>query len=128
MNNNSSTIDIGVNLTNKSLMLDLEQVLQRASDAGVHKIVVTGTDLIESQKAVQLCKQHPNHLVCTSGVHHHHASDWTTDSADQITQLAAQPCVRAIGETGLDFNNGTFTLAPRIFFSRVDNYLSLIHI
>ena len=104
MSNTNTTIDIGANLTNKSLMLDLEQVLQRASDAGVNKIVVTGTDLIESQKAVQLCKQHPNHLVCTAGVHPHHASDWVADTTDQITQLATQPCVRAIGETGLDFN------------------------
>jgi len=97
-------IDIGVNLTNKSLMQNLEQILQRATVAGVNKIVVTGTDLKESQKAVQLCGHHPQHLVCTAGVHPHHASDWTSDTSDQITQLAIQPCVRAIGETGLDFN------------------------
>ena len=97
-------IDIGVNLTNKSLMQDLVQVLQRATDAGVDKIVVTGTDLKESEKAVQLCTQYPRQLVCTAGVHPHHASDWTTDTSSQITQLAIQPCVRAIGETGLDFN------------------------
>jgi TatD DNase family protein len=97
-------IDIGVNLTNKSLMQNLEEILHRATVAGVNTIVVTGTDLKESQKAVQLCSHHPQHLVCTAGVHPHHASDWTSDTADKISKLAIQPCVRAIGETGLDFN------------------------
>ena len=104
MRDDNPIIDIGVNLTNKSLMQNLEPVLQRANNAGVNKIVVTGTNLKESEKAVQLCNQHPQHLVCTAGVHPHHASDWTTDTSQQIVQLATQPCVRAIGETGLDFN------------------------
>lgn len=97
-------IDIGVNLTNKSLTQNLEQVLQRAADAGISKIVVTGTNLIESEKAVHLCTQYPQQLICTAGVHPHHASDWTADTASQIMSLATQPCARAIGETGLDFN------------------------
>lgn len=104
MSNANQMIDIGVNLTNKSLMQDLEQVLQRATDAGISTIVVTGTDVKESEKAVQLCTQHPQQLVCTVGVHPHHASDWMADTAGKISKLATQPCVRAIGETGLDFN------------------------
>ena len=101
---NNQIIDIGVNLTHKNLMQNLAQVLRRATDAGINKIVVTGNNLKESEKAVQMCNQHPQYLVCTAGVHPHHASDWTTDTSDQIIQLAIQPCVRAIGETGLDFN------------------------
>jgi TatD DNase family protein len=58
-------IDIGANLTNPSLIQDLEQILQRASDVGISTIVVTGTDLKESEKAIQLCTQHPQQLVCT---------------------------------------------------------------
>jgi len=37
--------------------------------------------------------------------------------------ITLKPEVSRQLETGLDFNNGTFTLAPRIFFSRVDNYI-----
>ncbi|MCP4390608.1 MAG: hydrolase TatD, partial [Gammaproteobacteria bacterium] len=36
-------VDIGVNLTNNSLLQNLEAVMQRASNAGVNRIVVTGT-------------------------------------------------------------------------------------
>ena len=104
-------IDIGVNLTNKSLLADIEAVLQRAANAGVTQMVVTGTTLAESTRAIELCTTYPQTLVSTCGIHPHHASDWDTDSYQQLRDMAAQPCVRAIGETGLDFNRN-FSPAP----------------
>lgn len=97
-------IDIGVNLTHKSLMRDFNAVIQRALDAGVEQMVVTGTQFEDSAKAIQLCEQFPNHLVCTAGVHPHHSSEWEASSEDSLRELARHTCVRAIGETGLDFN------------------------
>ncbi len=100
----SSYIDIGANLTNKSLMQDIDGVLQRASANSVSKIVVTGTSLEESRAAIALCKRYPEQLVCTAGVHPHHASEWTETGAAELESLVNQDCVRAVGETGLDFN------------------------
>jgi TatD DNase family protein len=97
-------IDIGANLTNRSLMKDLNGVITRAADAGVRQIVVTGTNLEESSKAIELCDQYPDQLVCTIGIHPHHASDWKSDTPTSLQNLSKNACVRAIGETGLDFN------------------------
>jgi TatD DNase family protein len=97
-------IDVGVNLTNKSLQKDLDGVMERAQDAGVKQMVVTGTSIQESRQAVDLCNQYPDRLVSTCGVHPHHASDWNQDSFDELKSMAQHDCVRAIGETGLDFN------------------------
>ena len=97
-------IDIGVNLTNKSLMQDIDSVLERARQAGVGHLVVTGTNLEESQAAIALCERYPNQLVCTAGVHPHHASEWLDDYGQTFKQLANSQYLRAIGETGLDFN------------------------
>ncbi|MCP4765525.1 MAG: hydrolase TatD [Gammaproteobacteria bacterium] len=97
-------IDIGVNLTNKSLLADIDAVLQRAQQAGVVQMVVTGTSIAESEKAIELCGRYPERLVSTCGIHPHHASDWDQDSYAQLSTMAQQGCVRAIGETGLDFN------------------------
>ena len=97
-------VDIGVNMTNKSLLADLAGVLQRAADAGVSQMVVTGTTLADSAQAIELCAQHPTTLVSTCGIHPHHASDWNADSYHDLFLMAQQSCVRAIGETGLDFN------------------------
>ena len=97
-------VDIGVNMTNKSLLADLDGVLQRAADAGVSQMVVTGTTMVDSAQAIKLCAGHPARLISTCGIHPHHASDWNTDSYQDLRNLAQQSCVRAIGETGLDFN------------------------
>lgn len=97
-------IDIGVNLTNKSLLQDIDSVLARALEVGVGRLVVTGTNLEESEAAIALCERYPNQLVCTTGVHPHHASEWQGDSDRSLKSLADSPFVRAIGETGLDFN------------------------
>ena len=97
-------IDIGVNLTNRSLQSDLEGVMRRALDAGVEQMVVTGTSIAESRAAIELCQRYPQRLLCTCGIHPHHASEWNQDSYAELRTLAMQECVRAIGETGLDFN------------------------
>jgi len=97
-------IDIGVNLTNKRLLNDVDQVLQQATDAGVTKLIVTGTSIEESRVAIELCNQFPDQLLSTCGVHPHDAKDWNQDSLEELKLLVTQDCVRAIGETGLDFN------------------------
>jgi TatD DNase family protein len=99
----SQFIDIGANLTNKNLMHDLDAVIERAVNAGVKQIIVTGTSIEDSSQAIRLCRQYPDQLLCTVGVHPHHASDWTPDSAENLRDLAHSACVRAVGETGLDF-------------------------
>jgi TatD DNase family protein len=112
-------IDIGVNLTNKSLLADLDGVLQRAAAAGVVQMVVTGTSYADSEQAAQLCASHPTVLASTCGIHPHHASDWNDDSYAGLYALAQQDCVRAIGETGLDFNrNYSPPAAQELAFER----------
>ena len=97
-------VDIGVNLTNKSLLRDLEAIMQRAEEAGVRQMVVTGTSIEESRQAIALCQRYPGRLVSTCGIHPHHASEWNAGSLTALESMAHQHCVRAIGETGLDFN------------------------
>ncbi len=97
-------VDIGVNLTNKSLARDLDGVMRRALDAGVRQMVVTGTSLAASANAIALCARYPERLVATCGIHPHHASDWDASTRAELEALAQSPWVRAIGETGLDFN------------------------
>jgi TatD DNase family protein len=107
-------IDIGVNLTNKSLARNLDAVIKRANAVGVTRMVVTGTNIEESNKAIELCEQYPEQLVSTAGIHPHHASDWELDVAAILSRLSENDCVRAIGETGLDFNRNYSPRAAQI--------------
>ena len=98
-----SLIDIGVNLTSSQFAQDRDDVVARARQHGIVAQLVTGTNLASSKEALAYVKNQPD-LFSTCGFHPHHASEFTPDALNQLKELAAHPKVRAIGETGLDFN------------------------
>ena len=97
-------IDIGLNLSNPQFDADRDAVVQRARDAGVEALILTGTDLAESRAAADLAQRWPGYAFSTAGVHPHDARHWDAASGDALRQLASLPQVVAIGECGLDFN------------------------
>ena len=99
-----SLTDIGINLTDSVFDADRETVIQSAESAGVKRMLITGTTAAESEKAISLCQQHPNTLFCTAGVHPHYSKEFSPAIRDTLAALLKQPEVRAVGETGLDFN------------------------
>ena len=96
-------IDIGANLGHDSFAHDLPEVLQRARTAGLVHQLVTGTTLAASEQALALCSRYPD-LSCTAGIHPHEAAHASADVLAGIAELLKQPQVKAVGETGLDFN------------------------
>jgi TatD DNase family protein len=100
-------IDIGVNLTHPSLAAEPRALLERAYAAGVCQLVLTGTSLEDSEKALLAAEQLDEtgqRLFSTAGVHPHEASGWNSDSLRQLRDLLGETRVRAVGECGLDFN------------------------
>ena len=96
-------IDIGANLCHESFASDLDDVLDRAADSGVVRIIVTGSSRPDSEAAAALARRHPSRLRATAGVHPHEASTFDGEVAAAIEALAGCKEVVAIGETGLDF-------------------------
>ncbi len=96
--------DIGANLGHESFHHDLDAVLQRAHTHGVTRMIVTGASCAGSAHALALAKAHPDALFATAGVHPHHAIDYDDATDGLLRELAQDPLVRAVGETGLDYN------------------------
>jgi len=96
-------IDIGCNLTHDSFDSDRARVLELAHEAGVAQMIVTGASEEGSKAALQLAREHPGQLYATAGVHPHRASEFDDDTEALLRQLAAEPEVVAVGETGLDY-------------------------
>ena len=96
-------IDIGANLTHDSFDHDRDAVLQRARDAGVARMIVTGASREHSPKALALAQAHPGELFATAGVHPHHAVEYTDECDAQMRALHAHAEVVAVGECGLDY-------------------------
>ena len=97
-------LDIGANLGHESFHHDLDAVLQRAHAHGVSRMIVTGASREGSTHALALAKAHPGTLFATAGVHPHHAIDYDDATDGLLRELAKDPSVRAVGETGLDYN------------------------
>ncbi|HEX6396190.1 MAG TPA: TatD family hydrolase [Steroidobacteraceae bacterium] len=96
-------IDIGVNLAHDSFDADRDAVMQRAQDAGVSQMIVTGASEDGTSKAIDLARAHPGRLFATAGVHPHHAADLTVDALSRLQELAQDPAVVSVGECGLDY-------------------------
>ncbi len=96
-------IDIGANLTHDSFDKDRDAVLARAREAGVRRLIVTGTSVTASLEAAALATSAPEALFATAGIHPHHAAEFDGHSIGALRALAAEPQVVAIGECGLDY-------------------------
>jgi len=96
-------IDIGINLAHDSYDADRDEVLARACNAGVIQMMVTGSTAASTAQSIALARAHPGRLFATAGVHPHHASELTGESLAELTALACQSEVVAVGECGLDY-------------------------
>jgi TatD DNase family protein len=107
-------IDSHVNLHAPQFDEDREAVISRALAAGV-RLMVNICDRVSNYDAVRLVAQHPD-IWCTVGTHPHEAKEDPDLSAARLVELAADPRVVGIGETGLDFH---YDLSPRDTQARV---------
>jgi TatD DNase family protein len=81
---------------------DRLDVLSRAQQAGLTRIINPGVDLENSKALIQLCETYPE-IYAAVGVHPNSALTWGERTIQELRQLAQHPKVVAIGEIGLDF-------------------------
>jgi len=77
-------------------------LVQRAVAAGVTRLATIGMDGPTTQAALATARAH-DEVVVVAGRHPHEAGGFGPAGAEEIERAAADPLVRAIGETGLDY-------------------------
>lgn len=97
--------DTHVNLHAEAFKDDLEDVLSRARDAGVTRMLAI-CDRFDNYPAVRAIADANDDIWNTVGVHPHHAKDFQQLSVADLLEAAGHPKTVAIGETGLDFHYG----------------------
>ena len=107
-------IDIGVNLTGSSFRDDLEQVIERATEVGVEYMIITGTDIQHSQRALSLAERFDSVCYATVGLHPHNASDYSASMASELKEMLSHEKAVAVGECGLDFNRNFSSRSEQI--------------
>ena len=94
--------DTHCHLNFESFDIDRPAVVVRAQAAGVTRLLNPGVDLASSQAAVQVANAYEP-VFAAVGVHPNDGQTWQPGSLAELTRLASQPKVVAIGEIGLDY-------------------------
>src|SRR5690348_5490792 len=82
---------------------DFDDVLRRAIDAGVTRIITIGTSIDSSRRAVELAEKYSN-VYAAVGFHPSYVEQANEDVISPLREMAASTRVVAIGETGLDYH------------------------
>lgn len=77
------------------------EVVQRARAAGVEHVIAVGTTVEASRKCMALAAEFPD-VHAAVGIQPNYVAEASPDDWQAIVELAGEPGVVAIGETGLD--------------------------
>ena len=109
MSSQAVLVDTHVHYNDPGYARDLDEVRERARQAGIAAVVCVGYEVPSSRRAVTLARQHPE-IYAAVGVHPHDAAGMTPRAFEGLRLLAGEERVVALGEIGLDFYRD---LSPR---------------
>jgi TatD DNase family protein len=95
-------VDTHCHLIDPQFVRDLNDVLKRAKDAGINRIINAGYDVVTSERAVVMTHEHP-WLLPAAGIHPNEAADQSIQEMGKIGTIIEKEKVIAVGETGLDY-------------------------
>ncbi len=94
-------VDVHAHLTDQKFD-DVEQVVFRAEENGVNKIICSAYNLLSSQQAVDLSKKYYQ-VFANVGVHPENVEEWNEETLKKLENLSKNSKIVAIGEVGLDY-------------------------
>jgi TatD DNase family protein len=97
-------IDTHAHIHIETFNADRAEVLERATAAGVARLINIGYDLPSSYASAALAAEHPQ-VFATAGIQPHYALTTTAEHLREIVALLGQPKVVALGEIGLDYHH-----------------------
>jgi TatD DNase family protein len=124
VNGHPAWVDTHAHLGDRRLRDQLPAVLARARAAGVAQVIAIGTTAADSTGLAKMAQGQPG-VFAAVGIHPNDAAEASNKDWDAIRELITQPCVVAVGETGLDryWDRTPFDL-QQVWF---DRHLSLAH-
>ena len=111
-------IDTHVHLEFPDFADDIAEVLDRADEAGIKKMITVGGEIPRNKFALELAQEHP-HIFAALGIHPNWANSNTKDEENWIISKLHDKNVVAIGEIGLDYfhNYSPYSIQADVFKS-----------
>ena len=100
---------------------DIVDVINRAQDVGVEKLICIGVDLESSESCINLANKFKN-VYATVGFHPHESKLAEPDFLNILNSMAEDSKVVAIGEIGLDFhyNHSNADIQRKVFIQQLE--------
>lgn len=95
-------IDTHAHLDFKDYQEDLDEIIKRAEEKDVSKIITIGASLEGSKKAVELARRYEEIYAAVS-IHPEDAEEFNDNVLDLFREFSKEEKVVAIGEIGLDY-------------------------
>lgn len=95
-------IDTHAHLYHRRLAADLDEVLPRARNAGITRIIMPAIDVATIHEALELSRHHAG-LYAMAALHPTDVKEATEADFAEVVRLCDDPRVVAVGETGLDY-------------------------
>ena len=96
-------IDSHCHLTFAELADRIDDVLERARNVGVDRMITIGTTPDDIARAIQIAEQYEGIFV-GAGIHPHEAGKYTENDVAALCDCFGHPRVVAAGEMGLDYH------------------------
>ncbi len=96
-------VDTHAHLNDDKLINDVQEVINRAKDFGVERIINAGYDLASSQKGIELADKYKEVYACI-GVHPENCKIFDNSIENFLIENGEREKVVAIGEIGLDYH------------------------
>ncbi len=101
-------IDTHAHLNSPVFQEDLDEVIKKAQDVGVEKIICASSSVGNSEKAIEIAKKYPGIILAGCGIHPQQTDPENPDSIEtqikKLENLLDNKEVVAIGECGLDYS------------------------
>jgi len=110
-------IDTHCHINDKKYELEINDIVLKAIDAGVKKMICVGVDLESSEKSIQIADNFEI-VYASVGYHPHESKDAEKGYLYELEEMAKNPKVVAIGETGLDYH---YNISPKSIQRRIFN-------
>ena len=110
--------DTHTHLNDEAYKDNLEEVIKRAQDKNVNKMIVVGYDLKSSLEAIRIAKQY-DFIYAAIGIHPNTKDELNEQTLNKIEELLNESKVVAIGEIGLDYHyDKTYKKLQKEYFQK----------
>tara|TARA_Y100000768_G_scaffold67869_1_gene47522 strand:+ start:6146 stop:6907 length:762 start_codon:yes stop_codon:yes gene_type:complete len=110
-------IDTHCHINDEKYKNDIDEIVKKAIESGVKKMICVGVDLKTSEKAILISNKFEE-VYATVGYHPHESKDAPQRYIYELEDMAKNPKVVAIGETGLDYH---YNISPKSIQKNIFN-------